>query len=152
MLTADPDLPRLIKRERGHRPGKQPFEPSLFGKIHALVQKYGLGEDFLKKLYDFADKFSLERLNPKAVRVKEKPQPLLVALATPEKYRLTMAIIEKVNNPYLHFAHSPEEILWCTPLFQRQPHLEPEKLAAHHFQTLLLGELTGEKPATSKRA
>jgi hypothetical protein len=110
-------------------------------KIHVLVQAYGLGEDFLRKIDEFTDMFPLEKFNHHAVMIKEKLQLPLFDLATPEKYRLTLAIIEKVNNPYLHFAHSPEEILWCTSLFRHHPDIEPERLAAHHFQTLLLGNL-----------
>ncbi|MFZ5450984.1 MAG: hypothetical protein ACOZF2_03785 [Thermodesulfobacteriota bacterium] len=152
MLTSKTDLPRLLKRERGQKKDKQPFQPSLFVRIHALVQKYGLGDDFLSKIDEFTNNFPSAKLASKGAMVKENLQLPLFALASLEKYRLAMAIIDKVNNPYLHFAHSPEEILWCIPLFQRHPHLEPGKLGAHHFQTLLSGDLAGEKPETSKRA
>jgi hypothetical protein len=141
MLTPEPDLPTQLKRERLNRKAKQPFQPSLFVKILVLVQTYGLEEDFLNKLVEFIDNFTVEQLKPKTVMIKEKLQLPLFALATPEKYRLTMAIIEKVKNPYLHFALSPDEILLCTPLFRRNPDLEPERLAVHHFQNLLLGDL-----------
>lgn len=152
MLTSETELPRLLKRERGQSQAKQPFQRSLFVRIHALVEKYGLGEDFLSKIDEFTNNFPAAKLASKGAMVKEKLQLPLFALATAEKYVLTMAIIDKVNNPYLHFAHSPEEILLCTTLFQRHPHLEPEKLAAHHFQTLLSGDLARGKSETSKRA
>jgi hypothetical protein len=150
MPTPEADLLNLLKRERLNRIAKQPLQRSLFVKINALVQTYGLGEDFLHKLDEFTDNFSWEQLPYNADRVKEKLQLPLFALATPEKYHLTMAIIGKVNNPYLHFAHSPDEILLCTPLFRRYPDLEPERLAAHHFQTLLLGDLAGEKTGCAR--
>jgi hypothetical protein len=140
MLTPENELPNHLRRERRTRKAKQPFQPSLFVKIHVLVQTYGLEEDFLNKLDEFTDNFTVDQLKHNTVMIKEKLQLPLFDLATPEKYRLTMAIIEKVNNPYLHFARSPDEILLCTPLFRRNPDLGPERLAAHHFQTLLLGD------------
>jgi hypothetical protein len=150
MPTPEADLLHLVKRERRHRKAKQPFQRSLFAKIHVLVQTYGLGEDFLRKLDEFTENVTLEQLQAQAGLVKQERQLPLFALATPENYRLTMAIIEKVNNPYLHFAHSPEEILWCNALFRRHPDLEPERLATTHFQTLLRGVLAAEEPGMSK--
>jgi hypothetical protein len=150
MLTPKVDLLISLKRERRNRKAKRPFQRSLFVRINFLVQAYGLGEDFLHKLDEFTDNFSLEKLKHNAVMVKEKLQLPLFDLATPENYRLTMAIIEKVNNPYLHFAHSPDEILLCNPLFRRNPDIEPERLAAYHFQTLLLAGLANESPGMSK--
>jgi hypothetical protein len=138
------DLPDRLRRERLRNPAKQPFQPSLFVRILALVQAYGLREDFLDKLAKFNENFTLEKLQPQTVMVKQKLPLPLFALAPPEIYRLTLAIIETVKNPYLRFAHSPDEILWCRPLFQRNPDIAPELLAAHHFQTLLLGDLSGK--------
>jgi hypothetical protein len=140
MPTPEADLQSRLRRERLNRKAKQPFQRSLFVRIHVLVQAYGLGEDFLNKIDEFTENFTLEKLKANAVMVKEKLQLPLFDLAPPERYRLTMAIIEKVKNPYLHFAHSPDEILLCDPLFKHNPDLEPELLAAHHFQTLLLGD------------
>jgi hypothetical protein len=141
MLTPENDLLNHVRRERRIRKAKQPFQRTLFVKIHVLVQAYGLGEDFLKKLDEFTDIFPLEKFNHNAVMIKAQLQLPLFDLATPEKYCLTLAIIEKVNNTYLHFAHSPDEILLCTSLFRHNPDIEAERLAAHHFQTLLLGNL-----------
>ena len=149
MLAPEADLLRRLKRERRRRKAPQPFKRSLFVRIHALVQQYGLNKDFLSKIDEFADNLPAAQLSSPGAMAKEDLQLPLFALATLEKYRLTMAIIEKVNNPYIHFAHSPEEILWCTPLFRRHPHLAPEILAAHHFRTLLSSNLTGDKPGAS---
>jgi len=152
MLTPEADLRRRLTKERRQRQAEQPFQRSLFVKVQALVERYGLGEDFLGRIDKFTGNFSLAKLQANVVRAKEiLPLPLF-ALATPEQYRLVMAIIEKVNNPYLHFAHSPEEILLSTPLFRGHPDLAPEKLAAHHFQALLLSELAGEPARGSKEA
>jgi hypothetical protein len=149
MLTPEADLLRQLKLERHHRKAREPFKRSLFVRIHAMVQRYGLGEDFLSKIDELADNVPLAKLSSQGALVKKDPQLPLFDLATPEKYRLTMAIIEKVDNPYIYFANSPEEILLCTPLFRRHPHLKPEWLAAHHFQTLLLTDLAGDKPGAS---
>jgi hypothetical protein len=149
MLTPEAELLRQLKRERHQRKAPQPFQRSLFVRIHTLVQQYGLKEDFLSKIDKFTDNLPLSKLSSESAMVKADLQLPLFALATPEKYRLTMAIIEKVDNPFIYFANSPEEILLCTPLFRRHPHLEPDSLAAHHFQTLLSSDLAGDKPGAS---
>ena len=56
------------------------------------------------------------------------------------EYFLIMSIISKVDNSYLKFAHSPEEILLCRPLYRLNPALAPEKLMRYHFETLYLHE------------
>lgn len=133
------DLVRHIKSERAQKRIKQPFRRTLFDRISGLVKEYSLGESFLRSL----DNFSLLRENLKFdhVRAKEPFEPPLFSLSTEEEYRVTMAIINKVNNPYLHFVSSPDEILLSGPLFRRNPFLGPDKLARHHFETLLLDEL-----------
>ena len=40
------------------------------------------------------------------------------------------------DNPYLAFAHSPEEILLARPLWLKHPGLAPELLAGRHFAGL----------------
>ena len=152
MLTPEAALLRQLKQERRRSQARQPFKPSLFVKIYALVQQYGLGDDFLSKIGEFAGNFSPAKLSANPVMVKADLQLPLFALATPEQYRLIMAIIEKVDNPYLYFAHSPEEVLLCIPLFRRHPRLEPERLAAHHFQALLASGPVGDEPGASERA
>lgn len=133
------DLVKHIKRERAQKRIKQPFRRTLFDRISGLVKEYSLGESFLSSL----DNFSLPRENLKFdhVRAKEPFEPPLFSLSTEEEYRVTMAIINKVNNPYLHFVNSPDEILLSGPLFHGNPSLEPDKLARYHFETLLLDEL-----------
>ncbi len=79
-------------------------------------------------------------------RQKEHFEPSLFSLSPEEEYRVTIAIMNKVNNPYLHFVNSPDEILLCEPLFRRNPSLGPDKLARYHFETLLINELTNVAP------
>jgi hypothetical protein len=74
-------------------------------------------------------------------KAKEPFEPPLFSLATETEYRITMAIVSKVGNPYLTFANSPDEILLCGPLFRLNPRLDPEQLSTRHFETLLLAEL-----------
>lgn len=138
------DLVKHIKRERAQKKTKQPFGRATFDRVNALVKEYALGEGFLRRLDDFAD--HVFRENPKFdhVRAKELFEPPLFSLSTEEEYRVTMTIIRRVNNPYLSFVNSPDEILLCGPLFSRNPSLGPDKLAGYHFETLLLDELAKE--------
>ncbi len=138
MFIPEAGLLRQLKRERAQKRAKVPFKRTLFVKIHALVQEYGLEGDFLRQIDEFADNLSLEKLKYDQIPVKKNLEVPLFSLATPERYGLIMAIIEKVNNPYLPFANSPAEILACNSLFQRNPAIEPQNLAGHHFHTLLL--------------
>jgi hypothetical protein len=138
MLTTEAGLLGQLKSERAQQRAKVPFKRSLFVKIQALVQEYGLEGDFLRQLDEFADNLSPVKLNYDQIPVKKNLDVPLFCLATPERYGLTLAIIEKVNNPYLPFANSPDEILVCHSLFQRHPAIEPQKLAGHHFHTLWL--------------
>jgi hypothetical protein len=64
----------------------------------------------------------------------------LFSLALKDEYSLTMSIINNVDNPYLKFAHSPEEIIWCKPLYRLNPSMDSEKLMRYHFRTLYLHE------------
>jgi hypothetical protein len=144
------DLLKHIRTERVQKKNKQPFRGTLFGRVSGLVRQHALGEDFLTRLDDFTGHLSRENLTPDRERAKEPFEPPLFALSTEEEYRVTVTIMKRVNNPYLHFVNSPEEILLCGPLFARNPSLEPDKLASRHFETLLLRELAEEDPRDFK--
>jgi hypothetical protein len=64
----------------------------------------------------------------------------LFSLVTKEEYSLTVSIIDKIQNPYLKFASSPEEIILSSPLYHINPSLDSEKLMRYHFMTLYLHE------------
>lgn len=134
------DLVKHIKRERAQKKIKQPFRRALFHRVSGLVKEYALGESFVKRLQNFTDHLLSEELQLDRVRVKEHFDPPLFSLSPEEQYRVTMAIMNTVNNPYLHFVNSPDEILLCRPLFSCNPSLGPDKLARYHFETLLLQE------------
>ncbi len=129
-----------IKRERKQQRKKQPIRRDVFNQISDLVRWYGLKENFLDILDKVEDYLSKEDLQYTRVRLKAPMESPLFSLATKDEYALIMSIIDKVNNSYLKFAHSPEEILLCGPLYRLNPTLGPEKLMRYHFETLFLHE------------
>jgi hypothetical protein len=126
-----------IKKERIHQGKKQPFEREIYTKISSLVRKYCLGTQFIKKLDDNGDYSSGKNLEVSQIKAKRPFEFPLFSLSTQNEHNLTMSIISKVNNPYLTFAHSPEEILLCVPLHQMNPSLRPEKLIRYDYKTLV---------------
>jgi len=140
------DLLRHLKSERAQKKTKEPFRRALFDRINSLVMKYALGEAFLKRLGNFTDDLLRESVEFDRLKAKAHFEPPLFSLSTQEEYRVTMAIMNQVDNRYLHFVNSPDEILMCGPLFSRNPFLEPDQLARYHFETLLLYELAKEAP------
>ena len=135
------DLLEKIRSERAQSKKKRPFKRTLFDKVNGVVRKYGLEESFLSRLEVPED--SLSEANIEFVRLKKKkPMELsLFSLAAAEEYRLTTAIMNKVNNPYLEFAQAPDEIAISKTLFDLNPSLGADKLARYHLETLLLCEL-----------
>jgi hypothetical protein len=134
------DLLKDIKKKRAKQKQKNPFRRNVFNHISGLVREYGLKESFLRVLENIEDTLSMEDLQFTRVRVKTPVEKYLFSLAAKDEYFLTMAIISKVDNSYLRFAHSPEEILLCRPLYRLNPALAPEKLMRYHFETLFLHE------------
>jgi hypothetical protein len=101
------------------------------------VKEHRLTESFLEKLESPED--FLQEKKAEFARVIEK-QPFrfpLFSLAEQEEYDLTLAIIDKINNPYLEFAQSVEEIGLSKLLFDQNPAIGREKLKKYHFETLL---------------
>lgn len=131
------NLLQHIKSERIRQGEKQPFEREIYTKISTLVRKYCLGTRFLIKLDDTDDYSAGENLEFLQVKTKRPFEFPLFSLSTQNEHNLTMSIISKVNNPYLTFAHSPEEILLCVPLHQMNPSLRPEKLLRYDYKTLV---------------
>ncbi len=134
------DLLKDIKRNRAKQRQKMPFRRDVFNQISSLVRQYGLKEDFLDVIDKVEDYPSSEKLKLARVRLKTPMEGSLFSLATKDEYALTMSIIAKINNSYLKFAHSPEEILLCKPLYCLNPSIAPEKLRRYHFGTLFLHE------------
>jgi hypothetical protein len=133
-------LLQQIRSQRREKRRKQPFLPTLFARINGLVKAHALGEAFLRDLEAPApprgEDVAFDRRKSKAPY-----EPPLFSLSTEEEYRVTMAIITRVANPYLNFVNSPDEILLCEALFGQNPALPPERLARVHFEGLLLAEV-----------
>jgi len=139
-------LRERIRSARAARRARRPFQRPLFHRIHALVKAYRLGEGFLRALDAHTDGPREGDLKSGSIKSKAPFEPPPFSLATEDEYRVTTAIIEKINNPYLHFVNSPDEILLCKALYRCNPSLREEELAKYHFETLLLRELSlGDK-------
>ncbi len=134
------DLVHHIKRKRAKQKRKQPIRRDVFNQICSLVKQYHLKESFLSVLDNVEDDLSAENLKFTRVRLKTPMESSLFSLATKDEYSLTMSIISKVDNAYLKFANSPEEILLCGLLYRLNPSLTNQKLMRYHFETLLLHE------------
>ena len=134
------DLLKNIKQKRAKQKQKKPFKRDVFNQISGIVRQYRLTKSFLDILDKVGDYLSAKNLDLTRIRVKAPLDSPLFSLATKDQYSLTMSIISKVDNPYLKFAHSPEEIIWCGPLFRQNPSMDSEKLMRYHFGTLYLHE------------
>jgi len=140
MDIKDMGLLKDIQRRRAKHRQKIPFKRDVFNQISSLVKRYGLKENFLDVMDKNEDYPYDENLKRVRVRLKTPMERSLFSLATRDEYAVTMSIIGKINNPYLKFAHSPEEILLCNPLYGLNPSIVPEKLKRYHFETLFLHE------------
>jgi len=129
-----------IKRKREQHRKKQPFKRDIFNQVSGIVRTYGLNMNFLTVLEKIEEYLSKMNLNSNRVRVKAPMESPLFSLVTQDEYALTLSIIRKIDNSYLMYAHSPEEILLCDPLYHLNPSLSPVKLARYHFETLFLHE------------
>lgn len=134
------DLLKDIKQKRIKERQKKPFRRSVFNQISGIVRRYGLDEGFLSILDNVDDYLSIENLKSYRIKVKPPKETHLFSLVTKDEYSLTMSIIGKIGNPYLKFAHSPEEIILCGPLYHLKPSMDSDKLMRYHFMTLYLHE------------
>lgn len=129
-----------MRTERARRKARRPFERTLFDRINGLVRAHALGKEFLASLAVADGEPCPEEEERDRVKGKEPFEAPLFSLSGEEEYRVTMAILDAVDNPYLRFAASPDEILVCGRLFRRNPRLGACVLARRHFETLLLAE------------
>ena len=126
-----------IRKERARQRSKKPLRRGVFNQISSLVRWYGLEENFLTVIESAEDYLAQTNLELHRFREKMPFEPSLFSLVTAEEYRLTKAIISKVDNPYLQYAHSPEEIFLSQLLYRLNPALPAETLIRNHFETLL---------------
>jgi hypothetical protein len=129
-----------IRNKRTRKRKKRSFEREIFTQINALVRWYGLDENFLKKIDTAKDDASIEKMDFVRVKTKKPFEFPLFSLSTRDEYDMTQAILRKVNNPYVSFAHSPEEILVSGILYHMNAELRPEELRRYDFETLLVYE------------
>ena len=134
------DLLKDIRQKRVKQRQKIPFRLSVFNQISGIVRQFGLKKSFLDSLDKVEDYLSTKNLKFARIRLKVPVESPLFSLVTKEEYFLTISIIEKVDNPYLRFAHSPEEVLLSKPLYRLNPSLASEKLMQYHFETLYFHE------------
>jgi len=134
------DLIKDIRQKRAKQKQKKPIKRDVFNQVSGLVRQYGLKGSFLNALDEAEDNVSTKNLTFTRVRLKAPVESPLFSLVTKDEYFLVMSIIKKIDNPYLGFAHSPEEILLCKPLYRLNPDLTPEKLTHYDFETLFLHE------------
>jgi len=130
------DLLTRLKQSRA-RP-KEPFRRSSFTVVSALVRRYNLDQQFLDNLKGLS--FEKEWVLSQEPRAKEPGGIPPFSLASAEEYHLTREILAALDNPYLRYASSPEELLHSLALYRLNPGLEPEVLARVHFLTLLARE------------
>lgn len=134
------NLLHQIKSKRAKKDQKQPLKRDVFNHISSIVREYGLDMNFLKVIENVENNLSKTDLKANRVRVKTSVEHPLFSLTSQDEYVLTTSIIRKIDNSYLKFACSPNELLWCGPLYRLNPSLKPEKLARYHFETLFLHE------------
>ena len=134
----DMDLRKNIIDDRSRRKTKQNSEEKVFNAVCSIVKAYGLGNDFLKMLDGFED--SSGRQGAGALEVKAK-RPLEIppyCMVPGEAYGLVLDIMGRLDNPYLPFARSPEEMVLSAHLYQCDRSIDARQLLRHDFGTLLL--------------
>lgn len=131
------DLLRKIRSDRARQRSKQARGRNVFNTVSCIVKAYGLGENFLKLLNEAEDSPSDKSVKPIEVKAKKELELPPFSLVSEREYRLVMAITDKLDNPYLQFAHSPEEMLLSAQLYEADPLIGSEDLQRHHFETLL---------------
>jgi hypothetical protein len=131
------NLKDSLRQDRARGKVKEPFPPSLFSHVGGLVRRHHLGEDFCR-LIDSMTAAAVETLARRFLsEAKPRYEAPLFFLATSAEYPVIQKILACLDNPYLAYAHSPEEILLSATLWQRRPGLDPEIPTSRHFAALL---------------
>ena len=104
--------------------------------VSRIVREYKLGEDFVKALDDATEFLSERKTELRQVKDKRLLDVPPYVLVTQEEYGIVVAILSKLDNPYLRFAHSPEEMLLSVSLYEADPSLASEELLREGFETL----------------
>lgn len=115
------------------------------------MKDYGLKGDFLKGLEGIGDRAGRGALGVMRVRPKSRLEVPPYVLVSGDEYRLVREIMERLDNPYLAFARSPEELLLSPELAAKNPALEAAQLLRHDFEVLLLCEEAREELSRLER-
>jgi hypothetical protein len=145
------NLLKEIRNDRVRQRRKQPHERKVFNTVSCIVKEYGLSENFLRLLNQTVDLLSQKRVEFYNIKTKKVAEFPPFSLLSKEEYEVAMAIVGKIDNPYLPFAHSPEEMLLSLPLYEANPLLRPDHLLRHHFETLFQCQRAKEELADLER-
>ncbi|MBW1980006.1 MAG: hypothetical protein JRJ12_02190 [Deltaproteobacteria bacterium] len=138
MSTSEKHLLQGIISTRARKRQKQVFRRTPFSRVSAVVEKYGLDETFIRDLErSMEHDGSVEKLSTVEKESMDLP---LFSLVSEKTYRLTEAILDIVDNPYVQFANSPEELLLACRLYQQNARLDEHQLSSLHFCVLLSKE------------
>jgi hypothetical protein len=132
------DLAHNVRSDRARQKRKQPHTRKVFNTVSCIVKEYKLDEGFLKLIDNTDGYFPQRRMELHQVKGKKVLELPLFSLVSQDEYRIAMAITGKLDNPYLQFAHSPEEMLLSKPLYEANPSLTSQDLLRYDFETLLL--------------
>lgn len=134
-----------IRKDRGQRKVKQTLKSTRFARIGWIVREYALGMEILTEADRFIGTSLRQKLAIPRVRMKKRFAPPPFVVLTKEEYAIATSIMKKIDNPYLDFVSSPEEVVLAGPLYRRNPSLSIARLHQYHFETLLLYELAREE-------
>lgn len=129
-------LVQQIKRDRLRQRVKQPLAENALRTVSALVRDFALGEEFLVRLQAAARELPATPWEPIGLQPKPGYRVPPFVLVSAEQYRISLAIVERLPNPYLAFARSPQELLLAAALHKADPELDPKLLRRWDFATL----------------
>jgi hypothetical protein len=139
------DLLQTIRKDRALQRRRRPLGRDAFKTVSCIVKAYGLDGNFLEMLDRTDDHPSTDSMKITQVKAKKVLELPPFSLVSEEEYRLAMSIAARLDNPYLQFAHSPEELLLSVPLYEANPSLESEDLLRLDYETLLLCQRAKEE-------
>lgn len=137
-----------IRIDHTRRKDKRPYRRSPYAVVSAIVAKFGLNDDFVQGLAIPPEVPGGNAFVHGPFRRKKRLAGPLFSLAERRQYDTARKILEVVNNPYLSFACSPDELSWAGPLFAANPRVRTELLETHHFETLYLAEIAKARIAS----
>lgn len=134
------EIIKQLKEEKDRRE-KERFRCSIFSRVNAMVKEYRLGKDFINRIDRFLLNPMIETVGVFPAKAKKNFDPPLFSLSDQEQYRTTMEIIKRVENPYLLYANSPDELILSLILYRINPSIKRDELEKFHFEMLLRREI-----------